>query len=92
MAAVRPPLDGAFRLEPHGPPGLERAHKVALVTGATAGIGFQTASMLATRGATLLLTGRDPGRGAAAAQRMRQAAGHDQLEDEDQGRQGLRLG
>lgn len=41
--------------------------QVALVTGATEGIGYHTANGLAARGYTVLITGRDPGRGAAAA-------------------------
>ena len=67
-------------LEPKGPSGPELANKVILVTGATGGIGFLTASMLAARGATLLVTGRDPEHGAAAVHRMRQTAGHDRVD------------
>jgi NAD(P)-dependent dehydrogenase (short-subunit alcohol dehydrogenase family) len=37
-----------------------------LVTGATGGIGRETATLFARRGATAVLTGRDPGRGAQA--------------------------
>jgi NAD(P)-dependent dehydrogenase (short-subunit alcohol dehydrogenase family) len=37
-----------------------------LVTGATAGIGRETATLFARRGATVLITGRDPERGAQA--------------------------
>ncbi len=33
-----------------------------LVTGATAGIGRQTATLFARRGATVVITGRDPER------------------------------
>jgi NAD(P)-dependent dehydrogenase (short-subunit alcohol dehydrogenase family) len=35
-----------------------------LVTGATAGIGRETATLFARRGATVVITGRDPERGA----------------------------
>jgi hypothetical protein len=35
--------------------------KIALVTGATSGIGYHTARELAARGITVLISGRDPG-------------------------------
>jgi NAD(P)-dependent dehydrogenase (short-subunit alcohol dehydrogenase family) len=54
--------------------------RYALVTGATSGIGFSTARRLATRGATVLVTGRDPRRGAEAAERLQRASGHDGVE------------
>lgn len=73
-------LGEAHGFEPKGPSGPELANKVILVTGATGGIGFQTASMLAARGATLLVTGRDPEHGAAAVHHMRQSAGHDRVD------------
>jgi NAD(P)-dependent dehydrogenase (short-subunit alcohol dehydrogenase family) len=52
--------------------------KVALVTGATAGIGFHTAQALVTMGARVVVTGRDPTRGQIAAQRLAGQAWHDQ--------------
>jgi NAD(P)-dependent dehydrogenase (short-subunit alcohol dehydrogenase family) len=58
--------------------GLER--RSVLVTGATSGIGFCTARRLASRGATVLVTGRNADRGAEAAQELRGAAGHDRVE------------
>jgi NAD(P)-dependent dehydrogenase (short-subunit alcohol dehydrogenase family) len=60
--------------------GQDLHHRHALVTGATSGIGFYTARRLASRGATVLVTGRDPGRGAEAAASLRRAAGHDRVE------------
>lgn len=52
------------------------SEKVALVTGATAGIGFHTANGLARLGATVYITGRDTRRGEEAQRRIRQAAVH----------------
>jgi NAD(P)-dependent dehydrogenase (short-subunit alcohol dehydrogenase family) len=43
-----------------------QAGKLALVTGATGGLGFETARALARAGATVVLTGRNPERGAKA--------------------------
>jgi NAD(P)-dependent dehydrogenase (short-subunit alcohol dehydrogenase family) len=54
--------------------------KSALVTGATSGIGLHTARRLAARGATVLVTGRDPRRGTEAADKLRRAAGHQRVE------------
>ncbi len=47
--------------------------RVALVTGATRGIGLETAVRLAGLGAEVLVHGRDPGRGAAALAAVRAA-------------------
>ena len=49
----------------------EQTGRTALVTGANTGIGFETARMLAQKGAHVLLACRDPQRGEAAAQRIR---------------------
>ncbi len=45
--------------------------KIALVTGANKGIGFETASQLAAAGMTVLVGARDEGRGRAAEQALR---------------------
>ncbi len=45
--------------------------KICLVTGATSGMGAVTARALAQRGATVVLVGRDPERGATAVDRIR---------------------
>lgn len=49
--------------------------KVALVTGATSGIGHATATLLAERGAHVLVTGRDIDRGNRVASEIRDAGG-----------------
>jgi NAD(P)-dependent dehydrogenase (short-subunit alcohol dehydrogenase family) len=52
---------------------------VALVTGATAGIGFHTARALVTLGARVVVTGRDTARGQAAARLLAGGDGHDRV-------------
>ena len=49
--------------------------RVCLVTGATSGIGRVAATALAGMGATVLLTGRDRGRGEAAVEEIRRRGG-----------------
>jgi NAD(P)-dependent dehydrogenase (short-subunit alcohol dehydrogenase family) len=48
--------------------------RVAVVTGANTGIGFETAQVLAARGATVVLAVRDTGKGRQAAARIAAAA------------------
>jgi NAD(P)-dependent dehydrogenase (short-subunit alcohol dehydrogenase family) len=47
-----------------------QAGKLALITGATGGLGFETARALARAGATVVLTGRNPEKGAAALRKI----------------------
>jgi NAD(P)-dependent dehydrogenase (short-subunit alcohol dehydrogenase family) len=44
--------------------------RVALVTGSTGGVGFETAKALAAHGASVVMTARDAARGQAAARRV----------------------
>jgi NAD(P)-dependent dehydrogenase (short-subunit alcohol dehydrogenase family) len=50
--------------------------KTALVTGATSGIGRAAAILLAQEGATVIVHGRDPERGAATVAEIEGAGGH----------------
>ena len=47
--------------------------KLAVVTGATGGLGFETALALARAGAEVLLTGRNAGKGRAAMEQIHRA-------------------
>jgi NAD(P)-dependent dehydrogenase (short-subunit alcohol dehydrogenase family) len=51
-----------------------------IVTGGTSGLGAETARVLAGAGARVVLAGRDQGRGAAAAQRLRASTGNPGVE------------
>ncbi|MCU1551361.1 MAG: oxidoreductase, short-chain dehydrogenase/reductase family [Glaciihabitans sp.] len=48
----------------------QQSGRTAVVTGATGGLGLRIAEVLASRGARVMLTSRDPGRGAAALERV----------------------
>jgi NAD(P)-dependent dehydrogenase (short-subunit alcohol dehydrogenase family) len=54
--------------------------KICLVTGATAGMGAVTARALAQRDATVILVGRNPAKGAATVEQMRQQTGNPAVE------------
>ncbi len=58
------------------PAGYDMEGKTVLVTGATAGIGFYTAQALASKGARVLVTGRNEKRGREAVAGLRLRAGH----------------
>jgi NAD(P)-dependent dehydrogenase (short-subunit alcohol dehydrogenase family) len=53
--------------------GLDLTGKTVVVTGSSAGLGFETARALAAKGAEVVMAGRDPARNAAAAERIRAA-------------------
>ncbi|GAA1594215.1 SDR family oxidoreductase [Kribbella hippodromi] len=53
----------------------ELAGKTALITGSTSGIGRATAIALAARGASVVVTGRDAGRGAEVVQQIQSGGG-----------------
>src|SRR5260370_13125861 len=53
------------------PMDLQLTNKKALVTGSTAGIGFAIASLFSEEGASVVVTGRSPGRGEQAVDRIR---------------------
>lgn len=54
---------------------MELTEKQALITGATSGIGSATARSLATRGASVILTGRDQTLGDQVVAEIRQSGG-----------------
>jgi NAD(P)-dependent dehydrogenase (short-subunit alcohol dehydrogenase family) len=61
-------------------PAIDLAGRVAVVTGATSGLGLTAAHLLARRGADLLLIGRDPARTEAARRSVRDETRHARVE------------
>lgn len=51
----------------------DQSGRVAVITGATSGLGLETARVLAQHGATVVLAARDPAKASAAADRVRAA-------------------
>ena len=54
---------------------MNQESRVAIVTGASRGLGLETCRQLARRGCRVILTSRDPAKGKAAAEGLRQAGG-----------------
>jgi len=54
--------------------------KVCLITGATSGIGLETAKQLARLGATVIVVGRNASKGAMVVSQLRQQTGNAQIE------------
>jgi len=62
--------------------GLDLTGKVAVVTGASGGLGEETARALVAHGAHVVLAARDPAKAKAAMERIRASTGRDELEIE----------
>ena len=63
--------------------GIDLTGKVALVTGASGGLGAETARALAAKGASVVLTARDMAKGTAVAQAIRASTGNEHVEVEE---------
>jgi NAD(P)-dependent dehydrogenase (short-subunit alcohol dehydrogenase family) len=64
-----------YRLRPHRPIETDLEGRIAIVTGATSGLGRETASELARLGATVTLVGRNPEKTERVAQEIRKSTG-----------------
>src|SRR5436190_1432697 len=60
--------------------GLDLSHVSALVTGASGGLGAESARALAERGARVTLTARDAAKGESAAKAIRKSTGNDRVD------------
>jgi NAD(P)-dependent dehydrogenase (short-subunit alcohol dehydrogenase family) len=63
--------------------GIDLSGKVALVTGASSGLGQETVRVLAQHGAHVVLTARNVPKGEAVAAELRKASGNDRIEVEE---------
>ncbi len=68
-----------YRLRPHPPIEADLRGRVAVVTGATSGLGRETASSLAALGASLVIVGRNPEKTRAVAQEIAQSTGNPEV-------------
>jgi NAD(P)-dependent dehydrogenase (short-subunit alcohol dehydrogenase family) len=60
--------------------GLDLSNVSAIVTGASGGLGAESARALAERGARVTITARDAGKGEAAAEAIRKSTGNDRVD------------
>lgn len=65
-----------YRWRPHPPIDVDLGGRVAMVTGATSGLGKVTARELARLGATTIVVGRNPEKTAAVCQEIRRGTGN----------------
>ncbi len=65
-----------YRLRPHPPIDADLRGRVAVVTGASAGLGLETATELARLGASVILVGRNPKKTEAVAASIRAQTGN----------------
>ena len=63
--------------------GIDLDGKLALVTGASGGLGAETARALASKGARVVITARDVAKGEGVAEGIRASAGNDGIEVEE---------
>ncbi len=71
-----------FRCRPHSRIEADLTGRVALVTGATSGLGRETAKELARLGGSVVLVGRDPEKTRAVAENIREQTGNTKLRTE----------